>query len=578
MKIAIVSPDYPSKTSKALTFVHVRAKWYQKSGHSVEIFVPYASRSDSKFEGITIHRIPTKQFHAEINKYTPDVLAVFYPTYRMVPTLRTLSLPKVVWILGHELLWSFRLMSAKNRLDWIKKRLVLVPRLVYQLRSISQLVKEADHSIFVSHWLLRAAQRHALTRFENARVIPNPVDTEMFSYRTPKNFSRAVSVRSLERSVYGLDVAIKAFANLEQADLTLHGSGRFYHKFRKMIDRYNSNTRIEVGDIPHHELPKLYRQYDFFVAPSRRETQGLAMCEAMACGLPVVASNVGGIPEFVRDGVDGYLVPPDDPAALRNAILNLISDRGRYLEMSENARAHIVETCEVKMIIEKELQVLQRARRVKTLFMTAEQKRHALVGPPQLWKMKRDFQFDFLKRVGLLPEHYLLDIGCGTLRGGIPIINYLEKEHYFGLDSRKEILAEAREELASVGLEHKAPTLLTIADFSSVNLAQEFDFLWAFSVFIHMPDEVLYDCLDFVSRHISVDGSLFANVNIGEQPDANWQGFPIVYRSIDFYRQACLKHGLELTELGELKDFGHLSGVEAQDTQRMLRIYKGESQ
>ena len=61
---------------------------------------------------------------------------------------------------------------------------------------------------------------------------------------------------------------------------------------------------------------------------------------------------------------------------------------------------------------------------------TSKERRHAMVGPAKLWKMKRDFQIKFLKKSGLLPKHYLLDIGCGTLRGGIPFIEYLDEKKY----------------------------------------------------------------------------------------------------------------------------------------------------
>jgi len=59
---------------------------------------------------------------------------------------------------------------------------------------------------------------------------------------------------------------------------------------------------------------------------------------------------------------------------------------------------------------------------LKALVQTSAEQRHGLVGPARLWKMKRDFQIGFLKNFGLKPDNVLLDLGCGTLRGGIPII------------------------------------------------------------------------------------------------------------------------------------------------------------
>lgn len=105
-------------------------------------------------------------------------------------------------------------------------------------------------------------------------------------------------------------------------------------------------------------------------------------------------------------------------------------------------------------------------RCVRSIPLTKKERRHRLVGPSYLWKIKRDFQFNFLKAMNLTPEHYLLDIGCGTLRGGIPIISYIQGGHYFGIDIREETLDEGRKELREVGRERKKPTLILSPDIS----------------------------------------------------------------------------------------------------------------
>lgn len=87
-------------------------------------------------------------------------------------------------------------------------------------------------------------------------------------------------------------------------------------------------------------------------------------------------------------------------------------------------------------------------RLIKSLVETKKERRHAMVGPAHLWKMKRDFQIQFLKTMNLKREHYLLDIGCGTLRGGIPLIAYLQDGHYFGVEVREKALNEGRKRVA----------------------------------------------------------------------------------------------------------------------------------
>lgn len=70
---------------------------------------------------------------------------------------------------------------------------------------------------------------------------------------------------------------------------------------------------------------------------------------------------------------------------------------------------------------------------LKSLIQSRKERRHALVGPARLWKMKREFQIRFLRDMALKPEHYVFDIGCGTLRGGLPIIQYLDSGRILAL-------------------------------------------------------------------------------------------------------------------------------------------------
>jgi cyclopropane fatty-acyl-phospholipid synthase-like methyltransferase len=183
--------------------------------------------------------------------------------------------------------------------------------------------------------------------------------------------------------------------------------------------------------------------------------------------------------------------------------------------------------------------------------------RHALVGPAELWSVKRRFQSDFLIAHGLQPEDRLLDIGCGTLRGGLPLIEYLDAGHYVGIEVREEALKEARKELLEAGMEGKSPTLIHTDDLAQVSLEERVQIAWAFSVLIHMPDDVADACLGLVARVLDKRGAFYANVILGDGPPARWREFPVVKRSRSFYEELAHRHGLALTELGPLRDLGY---------------------
>ncbi len=98
---------------------------------------------------------------------------------------------------------------------------------------------------------------------------------------------------------------------------------------REALERQAAELRIAhrvVFTGRRDDVPAVTAAFDVAVLPSYREAQGLTILEAMALSRPVVASNVGGIPEMVEDGVTGLLVPPDDPDALAGAIARLLLD------------------------------------------------------------------------------------------------------------------------------------------------------------------------------------------------------------------------------------------------------------
>lgn len=209
---------------------------------------------------------------------------------------------------------------------------------------------------------------------------------------------------------------------------------------------------------------------------------------------------------------------------------------------------------------------------IKKLFYSRKEKRHHLVGPAKLWKMKQDFQIEFLKENGLKPTNRLLDIGCGTLRGGIPIIDYLEKGNYTGIDVRQEVIEEAFKELQEEGLENKQPHILQFDQFNQLELENSYDVLFAFSVLIHLQDHILTDCMEFASRVLKSTGKFYANVNLVQRDDSAWQGFPVVFRSLEFYQENAARYGMSVRVMDELKNLGHDSNMKLGDQQVMIEI------
>ncbi len=98
-------------------------------------------------------------------------------------------------------------------------------------------------------------------------------------------------------------------------------------------------------DVSEEELPNFYAASTLVVAPTlgARACGSLASAEAMAAGKPVVATRIGGIPEYVSDGVTGLLIPPSDSEALVGAVLALLHDRPRLSEFGRSGRKRVAE-------------------------------------------------------------------------------------------------------------------------------------------------------------------------------------------------------------------------------------------
>jgi glycosyltransferase involved in cell wall biosynthesis len=179
-------------------------------------------------------------------------------------------------------------------------------------------------------------------------VIPNGIDTSRFSppeERPAENRVRLITVaRLLERK--GIQTILEACAKptLLPVELDIIGTGSYEPELRQMVDEMGLEDQVHfLGFVPNEELPSHYRRSDVFVLPSETESFGLVFAEAMSCGLPIAASNVGGIPETVRDGVDGLLCPPGQPLALRENILRLISNVDAREEISHSQRERILQ-------------------------------------------------------------------------------------------------------------------------------------------------------------------------------------------------------------------------------------------
>lgn len=160
--------------------------------------------------------------------------------------------------------------------------------------------------------------------------------------------------------VKGFDYLLAALARLHSQGIEfkaqIAGAGELRSVLRFSIDDLSLGSRVQLlGSISPNEVLERVSTADVFVVSSHSEGISNAALEAMACGLPVVTTNAGGMAEAVRDGIDGFVVPVRDIAALTDRIARLLADPALREQMGRSARARV----EAEFSLERQARVFE---------------------------------------------------------------------------------------------------------------------------------------------------------------------------------------------------------------------------
>lgn len=312
---------------------HVRPKETSSGfpGYEVRLRSPFLAHRPVRsvvaflvFLPVTIYRLMRLVHRLKI-----DVMNLHYP----VPSFlyfalisRVLGTPLVISIHGADIVPRGR---RKARYPW----------------GLRFLLFSADRIVAPSRSFLRDLTTIFPKLADRGEVIYNGVDISELVGPTVCSPS-ADSTRSIlcvahhnERK--GVDVLLRAFARVVEKEpkltLTLVGDGPLRAQHEALARDLGLNGSVSFpGRQSRAEVRNLLRRCDLFVLPSRFETFGIVIIEAMACGKPVVASAVGGIPEIIQHGENGILVEPEDPTALGDAIIRVFEDDGLRTKIGRN--------------------------------------------------------------------------------------------------------------------------------------------------------------------------------------------------------------------------------------------------
>jgi glycosyltransferase involved in cell wall biosynthesis len=239
-------------------------------------------------------------------------------------------------------------------------------------------LERSNKIIAVSDFTRRELMKYYNVKEDKIRVIHNGVDINKFS--PPRNKKKVkqelgfkdndVNILSVGRLyarkglftlLESMSIVIKKFGN---AKLIVSGKGQS-NEMKKLVNYAKKlgirDNIVFTGYFPDAKLPKLYQAADIFAFSTFYENLPFAVLEALSSRLPVVTTKVGGIPEMIDDGDNGFLVPPSNSVELAKKILYLIENPSKGSEMGYRARKTIEDKFDWRLIVKKVHRVYQEA-------------------------------------------------------------------------------------------------------------------------------------------------------------------------------------------------------------------------
>lgn len=354
MKILILNSEYPPVGGGAANAsAHIARLLAQRGNEVLLITSQYGDLpAEQTCDGVQVLRGPTRRKHADrstafeqvlfilgasfrslqrMRRFRPDVTFAFFglPSGAVAWLLKVLlGIPYVVSLRGGDVpgfrpydFWLYH----KIAVPWLHPIWRDASAVVANSRGLYDLAKAFDSSVDIT-------------------IVPNGVDAEEFQ-PIDRDWS-SPRLLSVGRVVYqkGYDVALRALSGLKDLpwEWNIVGDGPHLPTLRRMSQEYGLADRVHLlGWSSVDQVKKQYASANLFVHPSRHEGMPNAMLEAMACGLPVIATHIAGNEELVLEGETGTLVPVEDPDALREALRLLILEPERRRGMALAGRRRV---------------------------------------------------------------------------------------------------------------------------------------------------------------------------------------------------------------------------------------------
>lgn len=347
MKLALLTTEYPPHWGGLGASVYHTARELARRGHDVHVLAPPRAGAH-ELPGVTLHRVPLAPVPAYyavsfakravraaialdvdlVHVASPCVL----PTEKEWDLLDRAGVASAVTFHGSWLGEREAVAVPGASLTWNDVGVRALGPFLEPLERVA--LRRAKALLTVSGFAKRELARYDADAAERVAVVPNGVDASAFAPGAPPRTGRVLAVGRLSgRKNFETLVRAAALLRGRVTALVIVGrDGGLASRLAREARRSGVPLAL-LASASQGELARELARADVFALPTRYEAQGIAFLEAMACAIPCVGGDVGGVPEVVVDGETGALVAPDDADALARAIAGYLDDPGL-------ARAH----------------------------------------------------------------------------------------------------------------------------------------------------------------------------------------------------------------------------------------------
>jgi glycosyltransferase involved in cell wall biosynthesis len=336
MRIAILVGAFPPKWLAGTEIATYNLAGYlARKGHEVHVIT---SRDDglpnlSQESGFYVHRVSYPKIRTigilpfwvrlclQIQKIKPDIVHSQSLMYGVpaIMTKKILKIPYVVWGQGSDIYLPGKLLSMISK----------------------PIIQNADTVLALTEDMKQEIQN---IYNRETIVVPNGIDLMGFKYSSrcsKERGSRTVIFVGRLHPVKGVQYLIEAMTIVHQRmpdiKLIIVGDGTERSNLKRLVEELDLNDCIQfLGQVPQERIPEVMHQADVFVLPSLSEGFPVVLLEAMASGLPVIATSVRGIPDIIGEGKNGHLVNVKRPDEIADKILTLMLDNKQWEEISLN--------------------------------------------------------------------------------------------------------------------------------------------------------------------------------------------------------------------------------------------------